>query len=107
MWLNCGNHKVFYRCRRVNGTPQQILVGTGPLAEKLAAEREVRKAARKAAAEELATWVAQMRAVEEPLDALCAGLDQVVTASLLMLGYHRHDRSKWRKGREYRKVPGV
>src|ERR1700722_4482567 len=105
MWLNRGKRKVFYLCKRVNGKPRQIRVGTGPLAEKLAAELEARKAARKAAVQACATWKAAMSAVEDPLDELCAGLDQVVTASLLALGFHRHDRSKWRKRREYRKVP--
>jgi hypothetical protein len=105
MWLNHGNRKVFYLCKRINGKPRQIRVGTGPLAEKLAAELETRKAARKAVAEACASGDAQTRAVEQPLDNLCAGLDQVVIASLLAIGFHRHDRSKWRKRREYREVP--
>jgi hypothetical protein len=105
MWLNHGNRKVFYLCKRVNGKPRQIRVGTGPLAEKLAAELEGRKVVRRAAKEACILWAARMHAVEDPLDELCAGLDQVVTASLLVQGFHRHDRSKWRKRREYRKVP--
>jgi hypothetical protein len=107
MWLNRGTRRVFYLCKRVNGIPRQIRVGTGPLAEKLAAELEARKAARKAAVQACIDWNAAVCAVEDPLDDLCAGLDQVVTASLLASGYHRHDRSKWRKRREYRNVPGA
>ena len=104
MWLNRGNRKVFYLCKRVNGKPRQIRVGTGPLANKLAAELEARKAARKAAAKAFTSWTAQVRAVEDPLDTLCTDLDQVITGSLLALGFHRHDRGKWRKRREYREV---
>jgi hypothetical protein len=102
MWLNRGNRQVFYLCRRVNGRPQQIRVGIGPLAERLAAELEGRKQVRKASAEACAAWKAKASGAERPLDELCAGLDQMTAASLLALGYHRHDRSKWRKRREHR-----
>ena len=99
MWLNRGNRQVFYLCRRVNGKPRQIRIGTGPLAEKLAAELEGRKRTRKASAEACAAWKAKVSAAEGPLDELCADLDQMTAASLLALGYHRHDRGPWRKKR--------
>jgi len=105
MFLNRGGRKLLYLSRRVNGKPKKIYVGTGPLADLLAAELEGRKRARKATAEAYAAWKAQVGAVENPLDQLCAGLDQVTSASLLAHGYHRHDRGRWRKKREYPEVP--
>ena len=104
MWLNRGKRKVFYLCRWVNGRPRQFRVGTGPLAEKLAAEPEARKQTRKASAEACAAWKAKASAVEGPLNELCAGLEQVTIATLLAQGFHRHDRGRWRKKREHRQV---
>src|SRR5262245_2284916 len=104
MYLNRGGRKLFYLSRRVNGKPKKIYFGTGPLAEMVAAELEGRKRARKASAEACAMWRAKVGAAEGPLDELCASLELLATASLLALGYHRHDRSKWRKKRERREV---
>jgi hypothetical protein len=104
MWLNRGKCQVFYLCRRVNGRPRQFRVGTGPLADLLAAELESRKRARQAQAEACASRRAEVGAAENPLDALCASLDQVTSASLLAHGYHRHDRGPWRKKREHPEV---
>src|SRR4051812_46921320 len=104
MWLNRGRRQVFYLVRRVNGQPRQLRVGTGPLAEKVAAELEVRKAERKAKAEASASREARVNAAEDPLDALCAGLESLITASLLAGGYHRQGRHAWRKRREHREV---
>jgi hypothetical protein len=104
MYLKRGGRQLLYLSRRVNGKPKKIYVGTGPLADLLAAELESRKQARKASAEACASWRANVAAAENPLDALCAGLDQVTSASLLAHGYHRHDRGPWRKKREHPEV---
>jgi hypothetical protein len=104
MLLNRGGRQLLYLSRRVNGKPKKIYVGTGPLADLLAAELEARKRARKATAEACAAWKAKVFAVEEPLDELCADLEQLTAASLLARGYHRHHRGPWRKKREYRQV---
>ncbi len=105
MYLNRGGRKLLYLSRRVNGKPKKIYVGTGPLANLLAAELESRKAQRKERAEACAAWKAQVSAAEDPLDALCADLDRAVAAHLLVLGYRRHDRGPWRKKRERPEVP--
>src|SRR5262245_19194020 len=105
MFQNRGGRKLLYLSRRVNGKPKKIYVGTGPLADLLAAELEARKRTRKERAETCASWKAQVGAAEHPLDELCDALDQVAAASLLTLGYHRHDRGPWRKKREDPEVP--
>jgi len=104
MFLNRGGRKLLYLSRRVNGKPRKIYVGTGPLADLLAAELESRKRKRQVAREACAAWKADTRTAEQPLAELCASLELLATASLLALGYHRHDRSKWRKKRERREV---
>jgi hypothetical protein len=100
MWVTRGNRSYLYLSQRVRGTPTTVYVGTGPVADRLFAEVEDRKHARQAVAEAGAARGAAGRAAEEPLDELCDQADQVVAAALLALGFHRHDRSKWRKRRE-------
>jgi hypothetical protein len=100
MYLNRGGRKLLCLSRRVNGKPKKIYVGTGLLADLLAAELEARKRARKAAADARTAWKARVAAAEDPLDALCDDLDRTVAAHLLTHGYHRHDRGPWRKKRE-------
>ena len=104
MFLNRGGKKLLYLSNRVNGKPKKTYVGAGPLADLLAAELEERKAARRARAEARAAWEAKATAADAPLDELCAELDQAAAATLLALGYHRHDRGPWRKKRGHRQV---
>jgi hypothetical protein len=104
MLLKRGGRQLLYLSRRVNGKPRKIYVGTGPLADLLAAELESRKRAHKARVEACAAWKAKVGAAENPLDELCGALDQVAAASLLARGYRRHDRGPWRKRREHREV---
>jgi hypothetical protein len=102
MWLNRGDRKYFYKSVRVEGRSRKVYVGTGPAAEAAAAEVEHRQLERKALAEAAAAHAARGCAVEGPLDALCASLDEYVAAVLLAHGYHRHDRGPWRKRRDPR-----
>jgi hypothetical protein len=104
MWLKRGNKEVFYLSHRVNGKPTKTHIGTGIFAERVAAEVEDRKRVRAAVSEACALFEARAIAAEQPLDALCESLELLATASLLALGFHRHDRSQWRKRRERRKV---
>jgi hypothetical protein len=105
MWLTRGAKKYFYLVKRVDGRPQKIYLGSGPVAEAAAAELEQRRQERKALTEAAATREAELTSVEEPLVDFCTGLDDVVTAVLLALGYHRHDRGTWRLRREQRINP--
>ena len=88
MWLNREKRRVFYLCRRVNGKPRQFRVGTGLLAERLAAEVE----ARKANAEACTAWKTKVSAAEGSLDELYDGMEQLTAASLLAQVFHRHER---------------
>ena len=105
MWLTRGTKKCFYRATRINGRPRCVYVGTGPEAERVAAEIEARKRARMEASRAFAAWKTRVGATEGPLDELCSSLELLVAASLLAQGYHRHDRSAWRKRRERIEVP--
>ena len=103
MWAKRNGKDVFYQSRRINGKPTKVYVGTGIEAEKLAAEIERRKQSRVEAAKVCALRGAQIGVAEGPLDDLCAGLELLVSASLLATGYRRHDRA-WRRRREYPEV---
>lgn len=102
MWVKRGSKKVFYLSHRVNGKVTKTHLGTGILAEAAAAEVEDRKRTRAEASAACAAWQANARVADQPLDALCEGLEALTTATLLALGYHRHDRSTWRKRRDRR-----
>jgi hypothetical protein len=103
MWLTRGRKKVFYLSQRVDGKPRCVYVGTGPggVARRAARAAQAGPKSHRRSVRRLEGTDASRGG---PLDELCAGLDQVVTASLLALGYHRHDRSNWRKRREHREV---
>jgi hypothetical protein len=83
MFLNRRGRKLLYLSKRVNGKPKKVYVGTGPLADLLAAELEARKQVLKARAEACAAWKAKAAITEGPLDDLCNDLDQMSAASLL------------------------
>jgi hypothetical protein len=104
MWLRRGERKVFYLCKRVAGVPRQVRVGTGPAAEKMAAELEARKRDRKARAEACAAWEQRVGELEGPLEQLCAGLEQAAAGALLLAGFHRLGRHAWSKRRVNREV---
>jgi hypothetical protein len=106
MWLTRGTKKCFYLSKRINSRPRSVYVGTGPAAEAAADEVEARKRERLRASNACAALKARIGTAEHPLDALCEGLDVLASASLLALGYHRHDRHAWRKRRdEHLEVP--
>jgi len=74
-------------------------VGSGPAAEKAAAEIEGRRAERKAKAE--ATRIENLRYAEtvSPLEELCILTNLLVSATLNEQGYFRHDQGAWRRKR--------
>ena len=75
MWLMRGTKKCFYLSKRINGKPRCVYVGTGPEAERLAAEVEARNQARMEASRACTAWKTRVGATEGPLDELCGSLE--------------------------------
>lgn len=90
----------YYRARRVGRRVVKEYVGPGIVGmvaeEDDQAERQERAAARQAEMERREKERAQLAA--DPLAALSASLDSLVSSTLTAAGYHRH-RGEWRRAR--------
>ena len=97
-------HRYFYRNRRCGDRVITQYIGTGPVAE-LAARTEALDRAKRQA--EMIAWREKQQRCDE-LDALVGGLcttiDQLLMATLLVAGCHRHDWA-WRRRRAKRYAP--
>lgn len=86
----------YYRSRWHDGTCQSEYIGTGDFAELIAALDEQERLQRTAAQEEFRRMVAEDTALQRDIDAIGKVCANVVTATLIIAGYHRHKR-QWRK----------
>ena len=92
----------YTRSRRVGGLIVREYVGTGPLAE-FAANLDAEE--RRQREQEARAWKEEqerMEALTAPVEELCEGVEVLARATLLVSGYHRHNRGEWRKRRERR-----
>jgi hypothetical protein len=91
----------YTRCRRRGGRVIREYIGRGPAAELVAQADVLARAARRKEFEarrvERATW----DTARAPLQELAVVTDLLVAAALLAAGYHRHDRSAWRRRRQH------
>lgn len=91
--------------KRSGGVVTRHYVGTGPVAELMAARVE---SVRRENAQEVAAWqatVTELRARESILTEFCRLNDQVAAAVLITSGYHRHHRGEWRRKRYGNRKP--
>jgi len=103
-----GKDKVYYyRHVRINGRPVRVYVGTGPDAEKAAAEDAKRIAERRACEEQRQATEAAWDSTREALDKLGTSLDLLTSAVLVAAGFYRHDRGLWRRRRNGREETGT
>ncbi len=90
----------YTRSRRVGGRVVREYLGMGALAEALAQQdAEARARRRERAAAERRAREADA-ALEGLVDELCANLDTLTHATLMLAGYHRHHRGDWRRRRK-------
>ena len=101
-WQQRGTRSYFYTHERAGGRPVRRYVGAAgsPAAERAAADADLRRLEREAAARERLAEQARQREVERPLVRLCALSDVLTRAALLASGFHRHHRGQWRRRRE-------
>lgn len=96
-WEQHFKQRYFYVSRRVNGQPRREYFGRGPVAARAAEEMAERNRER---ALELRRIRSDQQLLQEALlltDQLYAKTELLFTAEMTAAGYHRHDRSKWRK----------
>jgi hypothetical protein len=94
-----GGRRYYFRARKVNGRVVKEYLGTGELAEALAAldalDREGAALRAEAERRERQRHADLDGAVAE----FCRAVDAVVADALRLAGYHRHARGQWRRKR--------
>ena len=95
-WINRGKHDCFYHCRRVDGQPVTFAFGHGEAAEFAARQVEQQRSER--AADKAARVMAD--AATALIKQFHDRVEQLIRGTLILNGYHRHDRGEWRKRRE-------
>lgn len=96
-WLRDGQY--YYRSRRRGATVVSEYIGAGHIAELCAEIDECERLRRQAEREAFKLLADEQDALDAEIDALGAALGDLVTAMLLVNGYHQNDR-RWRKQRD-------
>jgi len=91
--------RYYTQSRREGGQVVRVYVGSGIKGELAAAQDAARRAARKERAEAWSRERARLEALDRAVAELDESVGAVVSASLLLAGYHRHHRGNWRKTR--------
>ena len=96
-WAQRGQHRYFFRKRKVRGRVVRRSLGRGPeaqLAAALAAQRQHEREAEWARRrQERGRWDAKTETVQRLIEVS----DLLVRAALLAAGFHQHERGAWRR----------
>ena len=96
-WAQRGQHRYFFRKRKVRGRVVRRSLGRGPeaqLAAALAAQRQREREAEWARRRrERGRWDAKTETVQRLIEVS----DLLVHAALLAAGFHQHERGAWRR----------
>jgi hypothetical protein len=99
-WEKRERGSLYYtRSRRVGGRVVREYVGTGEVAELLAALDARDRAARESRAAAWRTQCEQFARAEVALGEICELGEAMARANLLLAGYRRHHRGEWRRRR--------
>jgi hypothetical protein len=98
-WVHRNQRRYYYCTARIHGQPRNRYLGTGPEAERCAAEVEQRRRLRTEQTEARRTEAEQHATALAPLEALCVLTDQLLRATLSAAGFHQHARGAWRRRR--------
>lgn len=99
MWVHVGERRYYYTYRWEHGRSRRLYAGTGEAAEKAAAEDACRRAARQAEAQAVRNYRADLHAADSLTHTLRRRTDALARAVLYLAGFHRHERSEWRRRR--------
>jgi hypothetical protein len=89
----------YYRSRRVGDTVIKQYVGTGPEAERAAAEDQRRRELAAKQRKEVKMLEAQLSQVKTQVESVRDYSELLIAASLLAAGFHYH-RGEWRKSND-------
>ena len=96
-WENRGTQKYYYRSERIAGQVRKKYLGRGPTAELFAEGDQVRRKSRQAQGEVERSHRASFDKAAKSLEELDQVGELLLSATLLLAGYHRHGRGAWRK----------
>jgi hypothetical protein len=99
-WEERGNHRYYYRSRRVGDKVVKEYVGSGEVASAIADLEALERERAEEAARQRQAERARQDAVDALLLAFCQGVGDIVAEALERAGYHRHDRGQWRRKRQ-------
>jgi len=98
-WQQRGRSRAYYRSERVGSRVVRRYLGTGAVAELAAAVDDLRRLERIIEIRERHAEQERFAAAAAPLLELCDCSERLACAALLAAGFHRHDRSRWRRTR--------
>jgi hypothetical protein len=95
-----GNGRYYTRSRWQGGKVVRQYVGTGPDAERAAAEDEARRAQERARRDADNAEIERLDAADAALAGLERAAGLAARAMLVAAGYHQHKRGEWRRRRD-------
>src|SRR5215813_6673392 len=98
-WQQRGRSRAYYRSERVGSRVVRRYIGTGVIAELAATADDLRRLERIIEIRERHAERERLQEAEAPLLELCDCSERLACAALLAAGFHRHDRSRWRRTR--------
>ncbi|HEY7428463.1 MAG TPA: hypothetical protein VH682_29795 [Gemmataceae bacterium] len=105
-WDQRGEKRYYYRKVRRHGRSVRIYCGTGSLADLAATADALLQVQREMDARQWRQGQEHRAAAETLLVELCEQSDVLVHATLIVAGYHQHDRGTWRRKREREPADG-
>ena len=98
-WESRNGRRYYYRTKRVDGRVIKVYLGSGKAAQQAAAEDTAAKAVRARDAAELTALQASLIEADQITTEAAAGVNLLLEAELLAMGYHKR-RGEWRRKRE-------
>jgi hypothetical protein len=96
-WETRAGGHYYYRVRRENGRVQRQYIGTGELAEAIAAVDRIDRSRRERERERERWQRAEGQALARRVEEYGAAVDRCIARALVRLGYHRPQRRPWRR----------
>ena len=98
-WSLRGERSYFYRHVREGGQRRKVYIGTGPTAELLAQVDQERYRVREQEQRRHQDDKKRLSLVDAAVSEFDRLVHRLVEARLLLAGFYRHDRGRWRKRR--------
>jgi len=90
----------YYEKTREGGRVVSKYLGAGVFGQIAAGMNQEAREERQRQRDRLKMECAALDSLGDNITALCEGIDTLARATLILAGYHRHDRGHWRKRRE-------